>query len=90
MKRTLHLWLVLTLPLPALAEVSCHIHPPGSTPDNPVNIVGPYDSVAACEQARLEQFGPMARCHCSADFSPAWRLPPQPEPAPGAPPTPMI
>jgi hypothetical protein len=55
--------------------VSCHIHPPGSTPRNPVNIVGPFDSPASCEQARRERFGSAGRCHCAADFSPRW-LPP--------------
>ena len=61
----------------AAGGTSCHIHPPGSTPDNPVNIVGPYDSIQACEAARQRLFGPGARCHCTADFTPRWR---QPEP----------
>ena len=62
--------------------VSCHIHPPGSTPENPVGTIGPYPSPADCERARAERFGDAARCHCAADFSPRW-VPPATPPRPG-------
>jgi len=51
---------------------SCHIHPPGSTPQDPVNIVGPFASVAECETERRRRFRGMGRCHCQADFTPRW------------------
>lgn len=54
---------------------SCHIHPPGSTPENPFGLIGPFDSPAECEQERARRFGPAGRCHCAADFTPRW-LPP--------------
>lgn len=57
----------------AIGSTTCHIHPPGSTPDKPVNIVGPFDSVRTCEEERARRFGPEAYCHCSADFTPDWR-----------------
>jgi hypothetical protein len=52
--------------------VNCHIHPPGSTPEKPVGIVGPFVSPAACERERAVRYGPAGRCHCAADFSPRW------------------
>lgn len=70
---------------PSLAAqgVSCHIHPPGSTPERPRNTVGPFAGTAECERERLARFGATGRCHCAADFSPRWL--PQPEPyRPGA------
>ncbi len=51
---------------------ACHIHPPGSTPENPVNIIGPFASVAACETERQRRFPGNGRCHCQADFTPRW------------------
>ena len=54
----------------ALGGTSCHIHPPGSSPQKPLGIIGPYPSVRACEAERLERFGAAGRCHCVADFSP--------------------
>ena len=51
---------------------SCHIHPPGSTPQNPVNIIGPFASVADCETERQRRFPGQGRCHCQADFTPRW------------------
>jgi len=68
--------LLYGLPATATGDVSCHIHPPGSTPENPVGTIGPFDSLAACEEARLRRFGPTGRCHCAADFSPRWLSPP--------------
>jgi hypothetical protein len=56
--------------------VSCHIHPPGSTPERPRDIIGPFDSPKACEDQRAKRFGPEGRCHCAADFSPRWFPPP--------------
>jgi hypothetical protein len=56
---------------------TCHIHPPGSTPDNPVNIIGPFASVAECETERKRRFSGEGRCHCQADFTPRW-YPPDP------------
>jgi hypothetical protein len=64
------------------ASVSCHIHPPGSTPENPRNTIGPFDSPAECERALAERFGGLGRCHCAADFSPRW-VPLPNEPRPG-------
>jgi len=65
----------------AFSGTSCHIHPPGSTPQNPVNTVGPFDSVSECEQERSRQFGTAGYCHCSADFTPNWqRLDPGSDP----------
>ena len=66
------------LPAGAASPVSCHIHPPGSTPERPVNIVGPFDSYRECEQAREARFGAEGRCHCAADFSPRWLDQPRP------------
>lgn len=66
----------------AAAEVSCHIHPPGSTPADPIGTIGPYDSAEACERARALRFGDAARCHCAADFTPRW-VPPATAPGPG-------
>jgi hypothetical protein len=59
--------------------VSCHIHPPGSTAERPVGIIGPFESIKACETERLTRFGAAGRCHCAADFSPRWIDPPAPE-----------
>ena len=56
----------------AADQTSCHIHPPGSTPEQPLDIVGPFPSLRNCEQQRLVRFGETGRCHCSADFSPRW------------------
>ena len=53
-------------------STSCHIHPPGSTPQNPVNIIGPFASVAECETERQRRFLGEGRCHCQADFTPSW------------------
>ncbi|WP_125931855.1 hypothetical protein [Thiosocius teredinicola] len=75
-------WLAAAPPLAATEGVTCHIHPPGSTPERPVNIIGPYATVDACEQARAERFGPEGRCHCVSDFSPRW-LPPAEGDRPG-------
>lgn len=61
------------------AGVSCHIHPPGSTPERPRGTIGPFDSIDRCEQVRRERFGSLGRCHCAADFSPRWLPPPRPE-----------
>ena len=72
----LALALLASPPLPAVGGISCHIHPPGSTPERPVGVIGPFDSLAACEQARQQRFGPTGRCHCAADFSPRWLAPP--------------
>ncbi len=66
----------------AAGGVSCHIHPPGSTPDNPVGTIGPFESPAACETERARRFGDRARCHCAADFTPRW-VPPATIPRPG-------
>ena len=66
----------------AVGDTSCHIHPPGSTPQQPVGTIGPFDSVQACEQERARRFGSEGYCHCSADFTPDWRrlepVPPSP------------
>jgi hypothetical protein len=77
---TVVLMLALASLAPPLAAqgISCHIHPPGSTPERPRNTVGPFDSVAGCEHQRVTRFGAAGRCHCAADFSPSWI--PQPEP----------
>jgi len=84
MSRILGTGLALLCSLPAFAAgpVSCHIHPPGSTPERPVGTIGPFPSPAACEQARFERFGDTARCHCAADFSPRW-VPPAAPSRPG-------
>jgi hypothetical protein len=73
--------LLAGLPFWAVAAppISCHIHPPGSTPERPVGIIGPFDSIRACETERLARFGAAGRCHCAADFSPRWLDPPAPE-----------
>lgn len=65
-----------------LGPIDCHIHPPGSSPANPVGLIGPFESPAACERERQRLFGPAGRCHCSADFSPGWL--PAPVLPPGA------
>ncbi|MCB1801078.1 MAG: hypothetical protein KDI82_05270 [Gammaproteobacteria bacterium] len=78
----LAIWAMLFQALPAAASVSCHIHPPGSTPERPRGTIGPFDSVEACEAQRLQQFGDQGRCHCVADFSPRW-VPPADPPLPG-------
>lgn len=67
--------LLLTGAATAAGPVSCHIHPPGSTPENPVNLIGPFDGYADCERERQRRFGAAGRCHCAADFSPRWLLP---------------
>ncbi|MGB5202489.1 MAG: hypothetical protein WBN68_19195 [Sedimenticolaceae bacterium] len=73
--------LLVGLPCRAVAAppISCHIHPPGSTPERPVGIIGPFDSIKACETERHTRFGTAGRCHCAADFSPRWLDPPAPE-----------
>lgn len=69
-----------TSSLSAAADTSCHIHPPGSTPQKPVGTVGPFDNVRACEEQRARLFGLEGYCHCSADFTPDWkRLDPTPD-----------
>lgn len=68
--------LFFTPPLLAAGGISCHIHPPGSTPERPVGVIGPFDSLAVCEETRRHRFGPEGRCHCAADFSPRWLTPP--------------
>jgi hypothetical protein len=70
--------LVLQTGLAVAAGVSCHIHPPGSTPERPRGTIGPFDGVDRCEQVRWERFGNLGRCHCAADFSPRWLPPPSP------------
>jgi hypothetical protein len=77
------LWLALSRSTAFGApSVSCHIHPPGSTPERPFGTIGPFESFQACEKERAMQFGPDGRCHCSADFSPRW-LPPTDRVLPG-------
>ena len=71
--------LLVLLTAPAVAAerpTSCHIHPPGSTPQRPAGTIGPYASPAACERERFARFGALGRCHCAADFSPRWLPPP--------------
>jgi len=67
----------------AVGSTSCHLHPPGSTPQSPINIIGPFSSVRECEQQRGQQFGNAGYCHCGADFTPDWK---RLEPAPSIPP----
>ena len=61
----------------AVPSVSCHIHPPGSSPERPRGIIGPFDTIQACERERAARFGAAGRCHCAADFSPRWLAPPE-------------
>jgi hypothetical protein len=61
------------------AAVTCHIHPPGSTPERPRGLVGPFASARVCEAERQRLFGGAGRCHCVADFAPEWLPPPAPE-----------
>ena len=63
---------LLTVATAQAKDTSCHIHPPGSTPDNPVDIIGPFGSVAECERERRRRLGALGRCHCRADFTPRW------------------
>ena len=65
----------------AVATTRCHIHPPGSTPDEPVGLIGPFASVGECERERALRFGAAGRCHCAADFAPNW-MPLDPDPLP--------
>ena len=65
--------LLATSQVQALGSTTCHIHPPGSTPEEPVGTIGPFDSVRACEEERAQRFGAQGYCHCSADFTPDWR-----------------
>jgi hypothetical protein len=76
MSRALLLVLLWGAAAVAAGGVSCHIHPPGSTPQRPVGTIGPFDSPQACEDERLRRFGAVGRCHCAADFSPRWLTPP--------------
>lgn len=76
MSRALLLGLLYTPAAFAAGGVSCHIHPPGSTPQRPVGTIGPFDSAQACEDERRRRFGSAGRCHCAADFSPRWLAPP--------------
>lgn len=69
---------LLALTAAVEAAVSCHIHPPGSTPEAPRGTIGPFAGIAACERERRARFGPEGRCHCAADFSPRWLEPPPP------------
>jgi hypothetical protein len=62
---------------PLCASGTCHIHPPGSTPQRPIGLIGPFASVADCERERVRRFGDGGRCHCVADFTPDW-LPAEP------------
>lgn len=62
-------------------ETSCHIHPPGSSPENPVGTIGPFASAAECETERVRRLGAQGRCHCRADFTPRWLPREQPGPA---------
>jgi len=71
--------LFATSQVQALGSTTCHIHPPGSTPQKPIGTIGPFDSVRACETERAQRFGDQGYCHCSADFTPDWR---RLEPAP--------
>ncbi len=57
--------------LPALA-MQCHIHPPRVEGEPVPALIGPFDGPKACEQERKQRFGHAGRCHCAADFSPAW------------------
>lgn len=63
-------------------QTSCHIHPPGSSPESPRGTIGPFDSAFECETERLRRFGAGGRCHCVAGFSPRW-VPPAPALPPG-------
>jgi hypothetical protein len=56
----------------AAGDTSCHIHPQGSTPQNPLNIIGPFPSIDQCERERARRLGSEGRCHCQADFTPRW------------------
>ncbi len=70
-------------------DTSCHIHPPGSTPDNPVDIIGPFASVGECERERRRRLGALGRCHCRADFTPRW-YPSEPIDRPSADPSQLL
>ncbi len=72
-RRMLLVLLWLPASVSAIGNTSCHIHPPGSTPQDPLNTVGPFDSVSECESQRRLQFGNTGYCHCSADFTPDWQ-----------------
>lgn len=66
-------------------DTSCHIHPPGSTPNNPVDIIGPFPTVGECERERKRRLGALGRCHCRADFTPRWYPRESVDPAPREP-----
>ena len=72
-RRTLVLTLCLSAAPLTWAGTSCHYHPPGSTPENPVRMVGSFDSISECELQRRPALGNQGYCHCSADFTPDWR-----------------
>jgi hypothetical protein len=59
---------------PAQAALTCHIHPPQvattdglQQPAEAPLIVGPFSTIAACEQGNAVLFSGQGRCHCSFD-----------------------
>jgi len=62
--------LALLLPFNSHADLTCHIHAPsGDVSKAKPTLVGPYPSMARCEQENLHLFLGKGRCHCSFDNS---------------------
>jgi len=69
---------LLPLLSPAVgAATACHLHPPADNADAPI-LIGPFIDRNACETERSNRYGAAGRCHCMADFTPAW-LPVEPD-----------
>lgn len=87
---------VIGLPLTIKAGQTCHIHPPQDPQENPQPgddkpmVIGPFDSLANCEQGNRVLYGGQGRCHCSFSSLPQGQQGrPFDVPAGGIPPSPL-
>ena len=61
--------MVLLLPLNSHADLTCHIHAPTKDDQAKPTLVGPYPTMARCEEENQRLFLGKGRCHCSFDNS---------------------
>ena len=66
--------LFFSLHTAAVAELSCHIHPPTTTgqPDKKIKLAGPYRNQNECNKENERLYSLKGRCHCS--FTQQFRL----------------
>ena len=61
--------MVLLLPINSHADLTCHIHAPAEETQARPTLVGPYPTMARCEEENQRLFLGKGRCHCSFDNS---------------------